>query len=80
MSPNQAIAWATMIGVVTITVADAPRWEVEPYVGLLAAMSGVAVVSRASPDLGKGLAGLIAAVMILQRGERVVNAVTGRLR
>lgn len=76
MTPGKAIATATLIGVTAITIGDAPNWRVEPYIGLLAAMSGVSVVGQVAPDLAVGMAGLITAVMILQRGEALTAAVT----
>ena len=76
MTVNEAIAYTTLIGVVTITVADAPEWELDSYIGLLAAMTGVSVISRGSPELAKGLAGLIAAVLVLQRGADAIDTIT----
>lgn len=76
---NSTIAWTTLLSLVAITVGDAPDWRPEPYIGLLAAMSGVAVIGRASPPLAQAAAGLIAATMILNRGERLVRVVTARL-
>lgn len=77
-SVNDTIAWTTLISVVAITIGDAPQWRVEPYVGLLAAMSGVAVIARSSPALAQGFAGLITAVMILNRAERLTTVVVGQ--
>lgn len=76
MGTAQVIAGTTLLGAVVITVADAPDWQVESYIGLLAAMSGVAILSQASPEVAKAMAVLIATVLLLQRGEKVINAVT----
>ena len=76
MTVNNAIAYTTLLGAVVITIADAPEWEVESYIGLLAAMSGIAIVARGNPDLAKGFAGLIAVVLVLQRGETLIERLT----
>lgn len=77
VTTNQAVAAATLLGIVAITVGDAPDWRVEPYIGLIAAMTGVTILGIANPGLGKSLALLVATVMVLQRGERLLNIVTG---
>ena len=46
MSINQTVALTTLVGMVMITVSDAPDWQVEPYIGLLAAMAGVSVIGK----------------------------------
>jgi hypothetical protein len=73
----QVIAGTTLLSAVVITVADAPNWQVESYIGLLAAMSGVAILSQASPEVAKSMAILIAVVMVLQRGQKTLNVITG---
>ena len=80
ISTNQAVAAATILGMVAITVGDAPDWRVEPYIGLIAAMTGVTILGIANPPLGKSLAVLVAAVMVLQRGEKLLKVVTGFVR
>jgi len=76
MSTGKMIAATTLLGAVVITVADAPNWQVESYAGLLAAMAGVAILGQASPEVAKGMAGLIATVLVLQRGSKVLEVVT----
>ena len=71
MTTNQTVALTTLVGMVMITVSDAPNWQVEPYVGLLAAMVGVSVLGAASPSLAKSFSVLIGAVIVLQRGRKV---------
>ena len=80
MTVNQIVAATTMLGIVAITVGDAPDWRVEPYIGLIAAMTGVTILGLANPDLGKGLAVLVGTVMVLQRGEKLLRVVTGFVR
>jgi hypothetical protein len=76
MTVNKAIALSTLVSVGVITIADAPQWEIEPYIGIMAAMGGVALIGQASPALGKSMAGLIATVMILRRGNKALTRLT----
>ena len=76
MTVGKAIAATTLLGAVIITIADAPNWQVESYAGLLAAMAGIAILGQASPDVAKGMAGLIAAALVLQRGSKALGTVT----
>lgn len=78
MTVNQAIAVTTVVGVGVITLDDAPNWKLDPYIGLMAAMAGVSLIGRASPELGKALALLIGSVVVLERGDRALTAITSK--
>jgi len=74
---GKTLALVTVSGVLIITVADAPNWELDAYAGWLGAMAGVSFLGAVNSSLGGALAGLLMATLILRRGEKLTNAVTG---
>jgi hypothetical protein len=78
---NRVVAATAVIGATVITLADMPRWTVEPYIGWIAATTGVAILGQFAPGVAKGLGGLMLAALLLSRGPEAlakVNRIGGR--
>lgn len=80
MSPGRAVVTGTLVAVGIITIADAPNWTVRPYLGLLAAMGGVAGLAEIAPDLATAFVGLIVVAVVLTRGEDASRKLIGGLQ
>lgn len=66
---NNRIAIASLIGTVAITVADAPDWDMRPYLGFLGAMTATGFIAAIDQGLGESLALLVLGAVLLRRGE-----------
>lgn len=74
------IALAALISVLAITIADAPRWRLRPYLGVLAAMTASGFVAAANRQLGESLAVLVLAAVLLQRGQALADNTVAALQ
>lgn len=79
MTAGRAIVAATLVSVAVITAADAPSWSVRPYLGLLAAMGGIAGLAEVSPELARAFSGLVVVAVIVTRGEAATRKLLGGL-
>jgi hypothetical protein len=75
MTNNKMVATVATVGAVTIALADAPQWTVEPFIGWVAAASGVAILGQFAPPVAKGMAGLMLAALLLSRGPDALKNV-----
>lgn len=62
-------------GVLIVTVADAPDWQMRPYIGILSLGVVLALAENSQPELVRGLAGLVLIGIVIHRGERLANAI-----
>lgn len=62
--------------VLVVTIADAPDWQLRPYIALLGLGVILAMVEPTQPKLSKGLASLILIGLLIQRGDRLATRVT----
>lgn len=60
-----------LAGYLLISVADAPQWELRPYVGWTVAMVALAFVGDSFPQLADPLAWLLVVGLIMSRQERL---------
>lgn len=75
MNRNRVIAGTAVIGAAVIAVADMPNWTVEPFIGWVAASTGVAILGQFAPDVATGMAGLMIAALLLSRGQDAITNV-----
>jgi hypothetical protein len=66
---NNRIALASLVGVIAITISDAPDWNMRPYLGFLGAMTASGFIAGADQALGESMALLILGAILLRRGE-----------
>jgi len=71
-----------MLGsVLVVTIADAPRWQLRPYVALLGLGVILALLEGSQPQVAKGLGTLVFAGVLIQRGEALgqrIGSIVGR--
>jgi uncharacterized membrane protein len=70
------VAVTAVVGATVITIADAPKWEMESYLGLLGGLAGVAFISTINEPVGKALAALLLTALLLSRGEEALTTLT----
>jgi hypothetical protein len=83
MMNNRLVATSAVVGAAIITIADMPDWTVEPYIGWVAATTGIAILGQFAPDVAKGMGILMMAALVLSRGPdaaRKVNTFIGGTR
>jgi hypothetical protein len=60
-----------------ITIADAPNWSLDAYLGLLIAMTGLAGLAEVNAELAEAFAYLVVTVVLLRRGNNLFGKLAG---
>lgn len=70
---SNRIAVATLVSLVAITIGDAPRWSMKPYIGLVGSMAVASLISEADKAVGEGIALLVMSAILLRRGKEIAG-------